>query len=202
LPQDFSKPIQVDLPIAQAGAYKYWLEYEGADDETVKGREGFFNIDPVLKLKARTRILDNDLKVLPPSEGALVKDDWVNFPQDGIAVLTVVSKWMGTLEDWPAHFKEAKDRGYTMLHYPPLQERGESNSPYSIRNQLKYDPDLFGEKGLPAGSNGQSEVEAVLKSAKEKYGLLSLTDVVLNHTSNDTPWLSEHPEAGKPISLS
>ncbi|KAG2011571.1 glycogen debranching enzyme [Coprinopsis cinerea AmutBmut pab1-1] len=196
LPQDFSKPIQIDLPIAQAGAYKYWVEYEGTDGSRIKGREGFFNIDPVLRLKSRSRILSPSLSVLPPSEGGAVQDDYINLPQDGLSVLTVVSKWMGPLSEWHNHFQEAQERGYTMLHYPPLQERGESNSPYSIRNQLGYDKDLFGNGAPKDGKSAQHEVEKILKLAREEYGLLSLTDVVLNHTANDTPWLSEHPEAG------
>jgi len=110
-----------------------------------------------------------------------------------------VSKWMGPLSQWRRHFAEAKERGYTMLHYTPLQERGGSDSPYSIRNQLHYDPGLFSTKGLSNG--GRDEIEAILQVAREDYGLLSLTDVVLNHTSNDTPWLVEHPEAGMSISL-
>lgn len=198
LPQDFSKPIQIDLPIAQAGAYKYWIEYEeGTSGVRTQGHTGYFNIDPVLKLKARSPILDQStLTVLPPGKGAVVEDRYVNLPLDGISVLTVVSKWMGTLDEWRPHFAEAKERGYTMLHYPPLQERGESDSPYSIRNQMRYDPGLFAPGQLEAGSTGRHQVEKALQIAKEEYGLLSLTDVVLNHTANDSPWLVDHPEAG------
>ena len=101
---------------------------------------------------------------------------------------------MGPLEDWEKHFAEAKDRGYTMLHYTPLQERGESDSPYSIRNQLKYDPNLFGSD--PNENAGRKRIEEILRVAHDDYGLLSLTDVVLNHTANDSPWLLDHPEAG------
>ena len=192
--------MQVDLPISQAGAYVYWIEYDGPGKERIKGRAGYFNIDPALKIKARTPILDDKLHVLPPGTGAALKDDLVDLPLDGLALLTVVSKWMGPLDHWRKHFAEAKERGYTMLHYTPLQERGESDSPYSIRDQFRYDPNLFATKNPANG--GRDEIEAILKVAREEYGLLSLTDVVLNHTSNDTPWLVEHPEAGTSISYS
>ncbi|CAA7267401.1 unnamed protein product [Cyclocybe aegerita] len=194
LPQDFSKPIQVDLPISHAGAFVYWVEYDGSPGERIKGRSGYFNIDPILKIKERTPILDSNLHVLPPNKGAILKNDYVNLPLDGLAILTVVSKWMGPLNNWSKHFAEAKERGYTMLHYTPLQERGESDSPYSIRNQLKYDASLFNKDlGEHAGTK---KIEDILQVGREEYGLLSLTDVVLNHTANDSPWLVEHPEAG------
>ncbi|KAF9005909.1 glycoside hydrolase family 13 protein [Cyathus striatus] len=194
LPTDFSKPIHVNLPISHAGAFLFWLEYENDQGERVRGRKGYFNIDPVLKIKARTPILDDDLRVLPPDQGAVIEDDYVNLPLDGLSILTLVSKWMGPTSEWKNFFAEAKDRGYTMIHYTPLQERGESNSPYSIRNQLRYDPTLF-ERPLSV-EEGNARIEKVLKGAKEEHGLLSLTDVVLNHTANDSPWLLEHPEAG------
>jgi glycogen debranching enzyme len=193
LPTNFSKPIQVDLPISHAGAFCYWVEYDGdAPGERVKGREGYFNIDPILRTKTRAPILDEG----KPTSGPLkVLPDDVNLPLDGLSILTVVSKWMGPLSEWPKHFAEARDRGYTMLHYTPLQERGESDSPYSIRGQVAYDPDLFDGKKISGG--GKKEVEEVLVVAKEEYGLLSLTDVVLNHTANDSAWLNDHPEAGE-----
>lgn len=194
LPQHFSKPIHVDLPISHAGAFKYWVEYSGSNGERITGREGFFNIDPILKSKARSPVLSEDLKIPPPGQGAILSDKLVNIPLDGLAILTVVSKWMGPTEQWRPHFKEAKDRGYTMLHYTPLQQRGESDSPYSIRSQLDYDRTLFGTD--VDQEEGRMRIEEVLTVARDEYGLLSLTDVVLNHTANDTPWLVDHPEAG------
>lgn len=169
----------------------YWVEYDGdATGQRIKGRKGYFNIDPILKLKARSSILDSKTSapLLPAQGGAIVsKDRFVNLPLDGLAILTVVSKWMGPIGEWEMHFEEASQRGYTMLHWTPLQERGESGSPYSLRDQLQYDPSI--------GADAH-KVSEVLKVAKEKYGLLSLTDVVLNHTANDSPWLVNHPEAG------
>ncbi|KAF9499398.1 glycoside hydrolase family 13 protein [Pleurotus eryngii] len=195
LPTNFSKPVQIDLPISQAGAFVFWVEYDSEKQgKRVTGRRGYFNIDPILRIKKRSPILSGDLKPLPPSSGAILQGDSANLPLDGLAILTVVSKWMGPISDWNKHFAEAKDRGYTMLHYTPLQERGHSDSPYSIRDQTKYDPSLFGGKVVEDG--GKSIVEKALKTARDEYGLLSLTDVVLNHTADDSPWLLEHPEAG------
>ncbi|KAF9078072.1 glycoside hydrolase family 13 protein [Rhodocollybia butyracea] len=195
LPSDFSKPIQVDLPISHAGAFVFWVEYGGeAPNERVQGRKGFFNVDPVLRIKGRSPILSSELSPLPPKSGAVLQNDTIDLPLDGLSILTIVSKWMGPVSDWKKHFAEAKDRGYTMIHYTPLQERGESDSPYSIRDQFKYDSGMF--NGPPEVDGGKAKVEAILKVAREEYGLLSLTDVVLNHTANDSPWLVNHPESG------
>ncbi|KAG2068753.1 glycoside hydrolase family 13 protein [Suillus decipiens] len=196
LPSDFSKPIQVDLPISHAGAFKYWVEYDGeVAGERAKGREGYFNIDPILRTKARSPILSSDLKPLTPAQGgAVLSPEIVYLPLDGLAILTVVSKWMGPISNWREHFTEAGDRGYTMLHWTPLQERGSSNSPYSIKDQKRYDPSIFTGSVNPGTIDAR--VKETLHVAKEEYGLLNLTDVVLNHTASDSPWLVDHPEAG------
>ena len=34
-----------------------------------------------------------------------------------------------------------------------------------------------------------------MSSVREEWGLVSICDIVLNHTANETPWLVEHPEA-------
>jgi len=194
LPIDFSKPIKVDLPISCAGAFVYWVEFDGeVPDTRVKGREGYFNVDPILLVKPRVPVLSSDLVINPKRD---LESKHVNLPLDGISMITLVSKWMGPISGWRNHFQEAKDRGYNMIHWTPIQERGESDSPYSIRNQLAYHPSMFDEKSDFEKDGGVSKVEELIHIAREEYGLLSLTDVVLNHTSDDCPWLSEHPEAG------
>jgi glycogen debranching enzyme len=201
LPTNVSKPIQIDLPISHAGAFAYWVEY---DDVTpgnrITGREGYFNIDPLLRIKARTPILGSDSQhLLPTDGGAAVKDEIINLPLSGVSLLSTVSKWMGPVSKWQDFFAEASDRGYNMLHWTPLQERGDSNSPYSIKDQLRYEPSMFDDPQSVEDDGGVAKMEEVLDLARDRYGLLHLTDVVLNHTANNSPWLEEHPEAGQSI---
>ncbi|KAA8577165.1 hypothetical protein EYC84_007162 [Monilinia fructicola] len=86
----------------------------------------------------------------------------------------------------------AFERGYNMVHFTPLQKRGESNSPYSIYDQLAWDPECF--------PNGEKDIKKLIKSMEVDYGLLGLTDVVWNHTANNSAWLEEHPEVGYNVS--
>lgn len=90
--------------------------------------------------------------------------------------------------DWDKHFNGIGQRGYNMVHFAPLMKRGVSNSPYSIFDQLAFDPESF--------PNGESDVARMVSKMEGDYGLLSLTDVVWNHTAHNSKWLEEHPEAG------
>jgi glycogen debranching enzyme len=102
---------------------------------------------------------------------------------------------MGTLEQWKPHLDLMRDRGYNMIHYTPLQQRGESGSPYSIFDQLEFADDLFAP-----GTTKEAKMKTMrewVKRIKEDWGMLGMMDVVLNHTANNSPWLEDHPEAGK-----
>ncbi|CCO28440.1 4-alpha-glucanotransferase [Rhizoctonia solani AG-1 IB] len=184
LPTDFSKPIKIDLPISHAGAFVYWLEYDGSQGR-IKAREGYFNIDPILTTYRRTPVIDHKTLAVQAQTGFVEPRESVNIPLDGIAMLTVVSKWMGPLPEWEQHFAEARTRGYNMLHYTPLQQRGESKSPYSIADQMAFDSGLFEDNYDGSKEEGTQRVKDILKLAKKQYGLMSLTDVVLNHTANN-----------------
>jgi glycogen debranching enzyme len=200
----------VDLPISAPGAFCYFIEYDDVENPSVrkKSREGYFNVDPVITLPPRKPFfpatsggVDPDFaasSVLDNTEaGAIVspgKAKQVPIPLDALAMLSIIAKWQGPMSGWDKHLAEASRRGYNFIHYTPLQERGESGSPYSILDQYKFDHEL-----LTPGSTdgGVEETTKMMLHAKEKYGLGSVTDVVLNHTANNSPWLEEHPEAGE-----
>ena len=94
--------------------------------------------------------------------------------------------------DWEKHLRGISERGYNMVHFTPLQHRGQSNSPYSIYDQLGWDPECF--------PNGEADVQKLVESMEQKHGLLGLTDVVWNHTADNSKWLEEHPEVGYNVS--
>ena len=100
------------------------------------------------------------------------------------SMLTVVSKWMGDTKRWKKFLINAAESGFTMIHWTPLQERGSSNSPYSIKNQLAFDPSI-----------DVNELKEMLEWSRKELGLKHIIDVVWNHTSCDSEWLDLHPES-------
>jgi glycogen debranching enzyme len=226
LPSDPSKPIQIDLLINQSGAFEvrssrcsvrahltacqFYVEHEASalqsdlpDQDDVarphrtQSKHCYFNVDPVLYTPARSPILDSQShRPLPVGKGGVVQAGSLQpVTLDALVIQSVIGKWMGPLRDWPAHLANVRDRGYNMLHFTPLQERGESNSPYSIYDQLSFSPDLFDRKGL-SSEERTKEMTTELRRLNTEMGLLSMTDVVWNHTANNSPWLDAHPDAG------
>ena len=80
-----------------------------------------------------------------------------------------------------------------MVHFTPIQELGASHSAYSLKNQLKLDP-RYQAKGQSKEYTIE-DVGSLVESMRKEWGMLSITDIVLNHTANETPWLRDHPEA-------
>ncbi|RKP13656.1 glucanotransferase domain of glycogen debranching enzyme-domain-containing protein, partial [Piptocephalis cylindrospora] len=196
-----------ELSIETSGVYAFYVAYlnhQDDEDQDVKGEMGRFVVEP-------------DLKVSRQGVDTL-------FPLDALSIQSTNPRWMGPLSNWSKHFSTAEALGYNALHFIPVQRRGESDSPYSIADQLSLDPALFspsspsappskltlslggflGGKSTGAASEGQGNdenrgwklLEESIRSAESEYGILSITDVVWNHTANNTAWLQDHPEAG------
>ncbi|KPV77934.1 glycoside hydrolase family 13 protein [Rhodotorula graminis WP1] len=202
LPQDFSKPFEIDLPITTAGAFSYYVEYDSASNGRTRSEPGYFVVDPVLRIPSRSPILDPETHaVLPVGKGGVVSSSSssteVALPLDGLVIQTVIAKWMGTLPEWEPHLDVMSQRGYNMIHYTPLQQRGESNSPYSIFDQLEMSDDLFDAATVAKGKEAKNAaIKTLLARIRKEWGMLGMMDVVLNHTANNSKWLEEHPEAG------
>ncbi|KAG7873077.1 hypothetical protein KL938_005193 [Ogataea parapolymorpha] len=161
--------ITVDVPIYRPGSYCYYIGYhtlkEGDEEEFVTTRKFYF--------------------VVPPS--LFVQGQYL--PLNAISMQSVVSKWMGANHlDWDPVFAEISRKGYNMIHFTPLQTRGESNSPYSIYDQLEFDRTAF--------ANGKTDVKNMVSRLEKEHGILSMTDVVFNHTANNSTWIRENPDVG------
>ena len=110
-------------------------------------------------------------------------------PLDALSIMSVVTRFMGDYpEEWEKHLKGISRREYNMVHFTPLVQRGESDSPYSLADQLTFDPRKF--------PNGEEDIATMTQKMEKDFGLLGMTDVVWNHTANNSPWLEEHPDAG------
>ncbi|ORZ07829.1 glycogen debranching enzyme [Absidia repens] len=161
-----------DLVLDQPGVYEYYVKY-GADLEKTSSTSGRLVVEPHL----------------------LKSDGETMLPMDALMIQSVVPKWMGPISDWDRFFNFIQYAGYNMIHFVPMQQRGSSDSPYSISNQLSFSDDLFDDPSLSI-QDRTALVKKTLKNLEDDYGILSLSDVVWNHTSNDSAFLLDHPEAG------
>lgn len=175
-----------DLTIEKSGAYEYYVEYdvnspllaessESLTQPRACSRTGYFIVAP---------------KLVPRKKGASP------ISLDGIVMQSVIPKLLGPVSTWEPKIKAMGELGYNMIHYVPLQERGISNSPYSIYDQLSFSNDLFDKKLFGREDEKLNMMRKILLDIEEHHGILGLTDVVWNHTACNSKWLEEHPEAG------
>ncbi|ODQ80080.1 glycoside hydrolase family 13 protein [Babjeviella inositovora NRRL Y-12698] len=157
----FSKDVFLPIDVFVPGAYCYYVSYLAEQPETT--RKFYFNAPCALTLNGEF------------------------LPFNAISMESIISKWMGPRSNWDEIFGEVAHKGYNMVHFTPLQTRGESNSPYSIADQLTFDPEHFADV---------ADVEKMVADLEKNHKILSLTDIVFNHTANNSLWLQDHPDSG------
>ena len=174
LTPDFNRPIEIDIPVPHAGAFAYYITYTPLPKLFHKSG------DVAQPTKTKTYYID----VTPH-----LKVQKSTLPLASLSIISCLSKFMGKYpDDFEKHLHGISARGYNMVHFTPLMVRGDSNSPYSIYDQHTYDKTVF--------PHGEADVEDMIAKMESEHGLLAMTDVVLNHTANNSKWLEEHPEAG------
>ena len=174
LTPDFHGCIEIDVPIYKAGAFSFYTTYTPLPE--------FASHDVACPPPTQTPTYYIDVCPKLGLQGE-------PLPIDSLVVFSVLSKFMGSYPaDWDRHLRGVSQRGYNMVHFTPLMLRGKSNSPYSIYDQHRFDNAVF--------KNGEKDVARLVQKMETEYGLLAMTDVVWNHTANNSQWLEAHPEAG------
>ncbi|KIW01705.1 glycogen debranching enzyme [Verruconis gallopava] len=174
LKPNFNAPIKIDVPVYQAGAFDFHTTYTPLPPFSTEP------VDPPAPTRTPTYYIDVSPNICIQGE---------KLPLNSLSIFSLISKFMGEYPtQWDKHLNGIAERGYNMVHFTPLNLRGNSNSPYSIADQLSFDPEMF--------PNGEKDIADLVHRMESQYGLLSLTDVVWNHTANNSEWLCEHPEAG------
>lgn len=113
-------------------------------------------------------------------------------PLDSIRCQTVLSKLLGPITTWESKLLVGKESGYNVIHFTPIQQLGVSRSCYSLSDQLKVNPEFAAKSG---GKITFHDVEKIVKKLREEWGIASICDIVLNHTANESEWLTVNPES-------
>eukprot|EP00922_Rhytidocystis_sp_ex-Travisia-forbesii_P044877 GHVS01066912.1.p1 GENE.GHVS01066912.1~~GHVS01066912.1.p1 ORF type:complete len:1880 (+),score=289.48 GHVS01066912.1:287-5926(+) len=129
-----------------------------------------------------------------------------------LCVQTVLSRCLGPLKRWKRMMTSTAELGYNMLHFTPVQTPGESGSCYSIANQHEVDARFFDDPNSPRSTpkthiieqpacalseeKRLEEFQAAVEMLERDLGLLSTTDLVLNHTASNSSWIAAHPDCG------
>uniref|UniRef100_A0A1B6F753 Glycogen debranching enzyme n=1 Tax=Cuerna arida TaxID=1464854 RepID=A0A1B6F753_9HEMI len=151
------------LHLTAPGSYHYYFHY---DDSDTKRGSGYILVEPTLSAGGEEVTLDC------------------------LQCVTYIAKLLGPFDTWESKLRVAKETGYNMIHFTPIQELGASNSAYSLQNQLGLNPSFAVNGHTP----DIQEVEQLTNRLRNEWKMLTICDIVLNHTANESPWLREHPE--------
>ncbi|KAA3676438.1 glycogen debranching enzyme [Paragonimus westermani] len=173
-------------PLPVSGSFHFYFTTDGSAPSSVVKKEkakisgcGYLTVDPHFGAKSSDVVT---------TDGAVER----SWDLDGVVLQTYLPKNLGHFNEWESRLMTAKEGKYNMIHFTPLQELGYSGSAYSLRDQLKVNPTF-----TPPGSTKPvdwTDVGKFLQHLENDWSILSMADLVFNHTSNDSPWLHEHPE--------
>lgn len=187
---EFDPDRWVSIDIKVSGVYNYMYKWASYKDEPIKMR-GTFIVEPNLTI-----------------------------PLNSLSMHTYIVKCLGALEQWESKLSLTKYCAYNSVHFTPIQQRGSSQSAFSIYDHLSLDDsvipkceesnelsspdslDLFSIQNKYcknfsyANDKRMSKFGHYLKNLFSSKQMISIIDIVWNHCSFDCKWLKDHPEAG------
>ncbi len=105
-------------------------------------------------------------------------------------IYNLFPRLVGNVKNWMHHIRRAHEMGFNWLYINPFHPTGSSGSLYAIKDHFGFNPLFFGSQdhGRPA-----SHLKALIKEAN-RLGLNVMADLVINHTSKQSPLVRKHPD--------
>ncbi|CAL1548001.1 unnamed protein product [Lymnaea stagnalis] len=160
--------LTAEVKMLIAGSFNFFFTLDNSTTVEKANGSGYFLVDPTLKHGKNQE----------------------EITMDAIICQSVITKLLGPFKDWVPRLQVAYESGYNMVHFTPVQELGISNSAYSIRDQLKFSP-VYSDGGK---QYDYTDLEKLVAFMNNDWGVMSLSDLVYNHTAKDSPWVWQHPE--------
>ncbi|MBN2153293.1 MAG: alpha-amylase [Candidatus Lokiarchaeota archaeon] len=111
-------------------------------------------------------------------------------PAMGPRIYNLFPRILGSVDTWAdKHLDRIKMMGFDWVYVNPLNYTGFSGSLYSIKEFYKFNP-LFAPEGID-DPHSWEPLRAFIRSSHER-GLKFMYDLVINHTSIDSPLVEEH----------
>ncbi|XP_057317970.1 glycogen debranching enzyme-like isoform X1 [Microplitis mediator] len=154
--------------VSFAGSFHYYITDAKEKNEIKPLASGYVLVEPELRIGENKKL-----------------------PLDCVQCQTVLSKCLGVFSSWREKLLVSKNSGYNMIHFTPIQELGGSKSAYSLSDQLKLNPGFNDSKDKPVTFY---DIEKLTNELRNEMNVLSICDIVLNHTANESSFLVGHPE--------
>ncbi|HEX8905870.1 MAG TPA: alpha-amylase family glycosyl hydrolase, partial [Longimicrobiaceae bacterium] len=105
-------------------------------------------------------------------------------------IYNLFPRLVGPTTRWPEHAARAAAMGFDWLYLNPWQYPGFSGSLYAIKDYRRLNP-LF----VPQGADPETlePLRDALRKIRDQR-LMPIMDLVVNHTSKDSPLIQQHPE--------
>ena len=171
-PNEISTSIIYDIKLERTGSIQFFFLYNDPSTDNEKSTLPFY-----ITVLPKVVIQGREIKL------------------DDIQLQTILSKSLGKINEFEKYFKEASKLKYNFVHFTPIQQLGISESLYCLRDNTKINNIFFDSDNLSEEQKSKLMKEQ-LDKGREKYGIGSLVDIVLNHASDNSEWLEKHPECG------
>ena len=139
------------IKIIQAGVFKFYLQ-----ENDKRYCQGCFIVQPEMYLESGESM---DIQ--------------------SVTMQTVLTKCLGKFNDWKERLQVAYECNYNTVHFTPIQELGDSNSSYSIRDHHALDP-RYGEDFT------ETNLSSFISTLHHSWNMFSIVAVSYTHLTLPT----------------